>query len=63
MAKVRAVQGFTDKKEGVFRSVGDTFSCDKNRVKELIELDLVKEVEADAPAEEKPKKKTAKAKK
>lgn len=67
MAKVKVVQGFTDKIEGVFRSVGDTFSCDKARAKELVGLELVKELVAEAPAPEstkdvKPKKKTTKAK-
>ena len=68
MADVKVVQGFTDKIEGVFRCVGDTFSCNKARTKELVGLGLVKELAADAPAPEstkdvKPKKKTTKTKK
>ena len=64
MAKVKVVQGFTDKNEGVFRCVGGTFSCDKARAKQLVSLELVKELKEEPAPESakdvKPKKKATK---
>lgn len=59
MTEVIVISGFTDKNEGVFRKVGDTFSCDDVRAKELAELKVVKITAEEAPAA-KPAKKAAK---
>lgn len=57
MTEVKVISGFTDKEEGVFRIVGDTFSCSDARAKVLADLEVV--VITDAPAK-KPAKKTKK---
>lgn len=58
MTEVKAVTGFTDKKEGVFRKKGDTFSCSDDRAKELADLQIVKIVsKSKAPSKKKATKK------
>lgn len=52
MIEVSVKSGFTDKITGVFHEVGDAFSCDEERAKELEALGVVKIT--DVPAE-KPK--------
>ena len=52
MIEVRVKSGFTDKITGVIQMVGDAFTCDEERAKELEALGVVKII--DTPAE-KPK--------
>lgn len=52
MIEVRVKSGFTDKITGVFHMVGDAFTCDEERAKELEALGVVKII--DSPTE-KPK--------
>ena len=52
MIEVSVKSGFTDKITGVFHKVGDAFSCDEERAKDLEALGVVKI--NDAPTE-KPK--------
>jgi hypothetical protein len=49
MIEVRVKSGFTDKITGVFHMVGDAFTCDEERAKELEALGVVKII--DTPAE------------
>ena len=49
MIEVRVKSGFTDKITGVFHMVGDAFTCDEERAKELGALGVVKII--DTPAE------------
>lgn len=53
MKKVKAIIEFTDLKESVVREIGDTFICDEERAKDLVEWEFVKVVEE---ISEKPKK-------
>jgi hypothetical protein len=52
MIEVSVKSGFTDKITGVFHKVGDAFSCDEERAKDLEALGVVRI--NDAP-KEKPK--------
>jgi hypothetical protein len=52
MIEVGVISGFTDKITGVFHKVGDAFSCDEERAKELEALCVVKIIKIPA---EKPK--------
>ena len=52
MNEVSVKSGFTDKITGVFHKVGDAFSCDEERAKDLEALGVVK---INAAPTEKPK--------
>ena len=52
MIEVRVKSGFTDKITGAFHMVGDAFTCDEERAKELEALGVVKIIGAPT---EKPK--------
>lgn len=54
---VKALTAFTDKETGIFRKLGDSFSCSAERAKELTEKKAAEIIEDDAPVEKKPAKK------
>ena len=58
--KARVLKPFIDKKEGVVRSVGDTFILSKERYKEINSTKFGRLVEAVAEETAKPKKKPKK---